>query len=204
MVTRAKAKGGRENDRANTKAPIHSKAGLKSFLERASLLAEPLLAQMGLELVYAQCPVEGDRPVLRLFIDRQPEAQGAAESVSGVSLEDCASASRAVGAILEDDPEPQPDGYVLEVSSPGLNRPLLKEADFRRFAGRLAKVKIRQDGKAATYKGLLVSAADGSLAVQCDGTSVPFVFDQVLSARLSLDDIDFKPLRRQGPELEEA
>lgn len=204
MITRAKGKSGREKSRANTKTQSHSKAGLKSFLERASLLAEPVLAQMGLELVYAQCPLEGDRPVLRLFIDRRPEANGEAALVSGVSLDDCASASRAVGAILEEDSEPQPDGYVLEVSSPGLNRPLLKEADFRRFAGRLAKVKLRLDGKAATFKGLLVSAADGSLAVQCDGTLVPFTFDQVLSARLSLDDIDFKPLRQAGPGPEEA
>ena len=99
-------------------------------------------------------------------------------------------------AILEADDQAQPDGYVLEVSSPGLNRPLLKESDYRRFVGRLAKIKLRREGKASVIKGCLATMEDGSLALKVEGELIPFAFDEVISARLSLDDIDFTPKSR--------
>lgn len=169
--------------------PAPSKALLKDFKDRAAVLVEPALNALGLELVLAQCPMDGGRPVLRLFIDRLP-VEGESDSTgSKISLDDCAAASQVVDAVLEDDKGEQPDGYVLEVSSPGLNRPLVKETDFRRFSGRVAKLKLRLDDKAAVYKGHLRENSDGSLAIETAEALIPFVFDQVLSARLSLDDI---------------
>lgn len=191
MVTKKHGSGGPSKDKSRgAAAPVPSKARLKEFKDRASLLAEPVLAALGLELVLAQCPMEGGRPVLRLFIDRLPiEGEEGDLRGSRISLDDCAAASRTVDAILEEDNGDQPDGYVLEVSSPGLNRPLVKEADFRRFQGRLAKVKLRLEDKTAVCKGRLSMSPDGSLALETAEALLPFTFEQVLSARLSLDNI---------------
>lgn len=188
-MTVKKGPAGAKAGRARESGPQPSKVKLKAFLDRAVVLAEPALAALGLELVYAQCPLEGGRPVLRLFIDRLG-AEGAESPASGIGLDDCAAASRAVDAVLEaDDQGDQPDGYVLEVSSPGLNRPLLKESDYRRFQGRLVKIKLRIDGRAAVFKGRLARTEDGGLALETPEGFQPFAFEQVLSARLSLDEV---------------
>ncbi|MDL2259648.1 ribosome maturation factor RimP [Deltaproteobacteria bacterium OttesenSCG-928-K17] len=179
-------------------APPPPKALLRSFTDRATELAGPVLDALGLELVLAQCHIDGGRPVLRLFIDHAASESGldvppAAEGPgSGVTLDDCAAASRALDAALEEDGEngaPQPDGYVLEVSSPGLDRPLVKEADFNRFQGRRIKLKLRVDGKNSSVSGRLTKTEGGALALEtAEGLRV-FEYGQVTSARLSLDDI---------------
>ena len=118
--------------RKTGRAPV-SRTALKDFLDRVTLLAETALAGLGLELVRAAALLAGGRPVIRLFIDRRAGAGGD----SSVSLDDCAAASRALDEALEADGGYQPDGYFLEVSSPCLDRPLLKAEDCRRFQGRL-------------------------------------------------------------------
>ena len=164
------------------------KAELKVFLARAMELAGPALAPLGLELVVAQCPMDGGRPVLRLFIDRVAEEGGLASSVT---LDDCAAASRAMDAVLEGDDREPPEGYVLEVSSPGLDRPLVKPADYPRFAGRLVKLKMRRDGQNSVHKGRLAVGGDGGLALDTADGRIEFSFDEVTSCRLSLDEVEF-------------
>ena len=93
-------------------------------------LAEALVASEGMELVDLEYRREGRRWMLRLFIDKD----------GGVTLDDCASISRELGDLL-DVKDVIPQAYVLEVSSPGLNRRLRKKEDFSRFAGQ--KVKLR-------------------------------------------------------------
>lgn len=105
--------------------------------EQVQELAESLVGSEGMELVDLEYRREGRRWVLRLFIDKD----------GGVTLDDCAYISRELGDLL-DVKETIPQAYVLEVSSPGLNRRLRKKADFSRFAG--SKVKLR-----------LASAMDG-------------------------------------------
>jgi ribosome maturation factor RimP len=100
-------------------------------------LAESLVTSEGMELVDLEYRREGRRWVLRLFIDRE----------GGVTVDDCAYISRQLGDLLEVKGL-IPQAYVLEVSSPGLNRRLRKKEDFSRFAGR--KIQLR-----------LVSAIDG-------------------------------------------
>jgi len=93
--------------------------------------AGPLLADMGMELVEVEFRRESGGWVLRLYIDRD----------GGVSVEDCAQVSREVSVFL--DVEDMIDhAYNLEVSSPGLERPLRKAEDFARFAGRRVRVKM--------------------------------------------------------------
>ena len=159
-------------------APV-GKGDLKAFLARAVILAKPILAGMGLELVLAKAPLASGRPVLRLFIDRLgPE---------GVSLDDCAAVSRALEGVLEAEGGPEPEGYVLEVSSPGLDRPLLKPEDCRRFQGRLARLKLRRSEGQRVFRGHLASSETGELALLTESGLLPFAWEEVVSGRLILE-----------------
>jgi len=93
-------------------------------------LAETLVVSEGMELVDLEYRRQGPRWVLRLFIDKE----------GGVTIDDCANISKELGDLL-DVKDIIPQAYVLEVSSPGLNRPLRKKEDFSRFVGR--KVQLR-------------------------------------------------------------
>jgi ribosome maturation factor RimP len=102
----------------------------RDVLSRVETLVQPILDDCGYELVDLQYKSEGSRMALRLLIDKP----------GGITLDDCVSVSREVGAILEIE-DPIRGAYRLEVSSPGLDRPLRKRADFERFAGSKAKLK---------------------------------------------------------------
>lgn len=157
-----------------------SKAALKVFLARVTTLAEPVLAGMGLELVLGRSSLTGGRPVIRLFIDRPGPA--------AVSLDDCASVSRALEAALEAEEPTAPDGYVLEISSPGLDRPLLKPEDCLRFQGRPARLKIRRGGTIGVYRGRLTSGEAGGPALQTETGRFDFDWSEVVSGRLTFDE----------------
>jgi len=168
-----------KNKGCSGRRPV-SKAALKVFLARAAALAEPILAGLGLELVMARSPLVGGRPVVRLFIDRP--------GPTAVSLNDCASVSRALEAALEAEEDAAPDGYVLEISSPGLDRPLLKPEDCLRFRGRLARLKIRRGGILGVYRGRLASGETGGLALETETGRLDFDWSEVVSGRLALDE----------------
>jgi len=103
---------------------------MSSVLEQQiSSLVEPLVREKGLELVDVEYKKEGAHWYLRLYIDKD----------GGVDMDDCSEVSHAVSEML-DQKNPIPQAYMLEVSSPGLERPLLKEEDFIRFRGRLVTV----------------------------------------------------------------
>ncbi len=95
--------------------------------------AKPLVSSLGMELVEIEFKREGRTMVLRLYIDRE----------GGVSLDDCAAVSRELSAVLDVE-ETVPGKYTLEVSSPGLNRPLKTLEDYQRYTGRLIKIKTRE------------------------------------------------------------
>jgi ribosome maturation factor RimP len=102
----------------------------KQIRQQLEQLAEALVASEGMELVDLEYRRQGRRWMLRLFIDKD----------DGVTLDDCANISRELGDLL-DVKNVIPEAYVLEVSSPGLNRRLRKKEDFSRFAGQ--KVRLR-------------------------------------------------------------
>ena len=86
---------------------------------------------MGMELVEVEFKKEQGQWILRVFIDRE----------GGIRLQDCSQVSREIGPVLDaEDPVVHP--FTLEVSSPGLQRPLKKPADFERFRGKLARIKL--------------------------------------------------------------
>jgi ribosome maturation factor RimP len=98
--------------------------------EQVEALARPITLSLGLELVEVEYKREGRQMVLRLYIDKP----------GGVSLDDCADVSREIAAVLEVD-DVIPGRYTLEVSSPGLNRPLKTRSHYEAYAGRLVKIK---------------------------------------------------------------
>lgn len=110
----------------------------KEVQRRVEDIADSLLKDDGLELVDLEYRREGRRWVLRLFIDKE----------GGVTVEDCATVSRELGDIL-DAKDAIPEAYVLEVSSPGLNRRVRKREDFSRFVGRKVEVRLTalRDGR---------------------------------------------------------
>jgi ribosome maturation factor RimP len=109
-------------------------------LDHIRAIAERVAASRGLEIWDIQSRREAHGHVVRVFIDRPGPAATAEESVS---IEDCEQVNREMSTILDvEDPLPFP--YTLEVSSPGLDRPLRDANDYRRFAGRWAKVVVSE------------------------------------------------------------
>lgn len=132
-------------------------------------MASRIAASYGLEVFDVQFRREGQGMVLRVQLDRPGPAATPEDSVS---VEDCAAVSRDLSAALDVD-DVVPTAYTLEVSSPGLDRPLRRADDYRRFAGRRAKLVMREkiDGQ-AFFKGhlrgldgadVLIEGEDGKL-----------------------------------------
>ncbi len=123
-------------------------------------IASRVAGSYGLEIFDVQFRREGGGMVLRILIDRPGPAATAEECVS---VGDCARVSRDLSAILDVD-DVVPTAYTLEVSSPGLDRPLTRADDYRRFAGRRAKLVMRQAVDGQTYfKGRLGGLEDGEV-----------------------------------------
>ena len=109
-------------------------------LEHIRTIAARVAASRGLEIWDIQSRREAIGHVVRVFIDRPGPAATPEESVS---VEDCAEVNREMSTILDVE-DPLPFAYTLEVSSPGLDRPLRDALDYRRFCGRLAKVVVKE------------------------------------------------------------
>ena len=132
--------------------------------KQVETLILPILEEFGYELVDLQYRKEGQGMALCLFIDKP----------GGITLDDCVTVSREVEAILEIE-DPIRSAYRLEVSSPGLDRPLKKPADFARFAGRRVKVKTSRmldpDQRGHSRKifiGELLGLDDGNVRLALD------------------------------------
>ena len=132
-------------------------------IEQVRDIAGRVAASYGLELFDVQFRREASGMVLRIQIDRPGPAASADDSVS---VEDCANVSRDLSAILDVD-DVVPTAYVLEVSSPGLDRPLRKAEDYERFAGRRAKLVMREkiDGQ-GYFRGQLGGLEDGHVLIE--------------------------------------
>ena len=131
-------------------------------VERVQEIAERVAASSGLEMVEIEFLGSGTVRMLRVFLDK-PAAGNV--PLSGVTHEDCANFSREFGTILDVE-DVMPGSYTLEVSSPGLDRKLIKPADFSRFTGSRLKLTTRQPvGKNRHFEGRLESFTDGRLTV---------------------------------------
>jgi ribosome maturation factor RimP len=131
-------------------------------------LIDPICRAHGVELVDVRCLGEPAGMLIRVIIDR---AIPGAEVGSGVSLDDCTGVSRDVSTTLEVHDDLLPSGaYRLEVSSPGLERPLVKLADFERFSGREVNVRTRTPiERQRRFRGKLLRVVDQSIELDQDG-----------------------------------
>jgi len=151
--------------------------------EIAQLLG-PTVESLGLELLGVEyLPAPGGATV-RLYID-VPVADG--EAARTVTIEDCEAVSREVSAQL-DVADPISGNYTLEVSSPGLDRPLFVPSHFARFAGQQAKValKLPQDGR-RRLQGTILRVDDAVVTFDLDGTEFVVATDNIERARLVPD-----------------
>ena len=131
-------------------------------VERVREIAERVAASSGLEIVEVEFLGGGKARMLRVFLDK-PAA--GADPLAGVTHEDCANFSREFGTILDVE-DVMPGSYTLEVSSPGLDRKLIKAADFVRFTGSRMKLTTRQPvGNNRNFEGRLESFKDGRLTL---------------------------------------
>jgi ribosome maturation factor RimP len=143
--------------------------------EKLIALTEPLLGQLGYELVDLEYSPGRMRAQLRLFIDR----------TGGIGLDDCERVSREISALLDVE-DPVPTGYALEVSSPGLDRVLRTPAHFQRFVGERVRVELLnpRDGR-RRYTGRLAALNDAGIELEVDGAMVAVPFAQIGRARLA-------------------
>src|SRR6202043_3238190 len=131
-------------------------------VERVREIAERVAASSGLEIVDIEFLGGGNARMLRVFLDK-PAAGN--DPLAGVTHEDCANFSREFGTILDVE-DVMPGSYTLEVSSPGLDRKLIKAADFTRFTGTRMKLTTRQPvGNNRHFEGRLESFKDGRLTL---------------------------------------
>ena len=135
--------------------------------------AEPVLSSLGLELVDIEVVGSGRARTLRLTVDRD----------GGIDLDTLAEANRPVLDAL-DAVDALSGPYTLELSSPGLERPLRRPAEFRRFVGTTVSVKSHDAvAGARRHRGLLVEADDGGIDLDVDGEHRRFSYDAIASAR---------------------
>ena len=135
------------------------------IVQQVRSIATRVAATFGLEIYDVQFRREAGGMVLRVQLDRPGPAARAEECVS---VEDCAKVSRDLSAVLDVE-DAVPAAYILEVSSPGLDRPLRNEQDYRRFAGRRIKIVMREpvDGQ-GFFKGRLDGVVDRDVGVVTD------------------------------------
>jgi ribosome maturation factor RimP len=148
------------------------------IVERVRALAEPILADRELELVEVEFQRETQGWILRLYMDRP----------GGVTLDDCQAVSQELGDHL-DVAEIIEYPYHLEVSSPGLDRPLTRDADFVRFAGKAARIVTRDPIQGQrNFRGRLAGLMDGAVLLDlAEGRQARIPRDLITKARLEIE-----------------
>lgn len=137
-------------------------------------LVEPVIRTEGMELIEVEYRCESQGWVLRLFIDQE----------DGITVDDCARVSRVVGDLL-DVADPIVNPYHLEVSSPGLNRPLRKWEHFQRCIGSIVDVRSGTSiHNRRKFKGRLIDARPEGITVDCDGQPFDIPLTHLERARL--------------------
>lgn len=151
-------------------------------------LVEPYVKDAGFELVEVQSGREPTGWVVRLFIDK-PVGNDVGEGAEEVTVShtDCERVSRDVSAAL-DVADLIPHAYELEVSSPGLDRPLRRLSDFARFAGQEAKIRMTEgvEGR-RNFSGQLGGTEDGLVKIECDGRTYHLPIGDIAKANLVPD-----------------
>ena len=156
--------------------------------EQIRQLVEPAIEGMGYELAELECRLGHGKGLLRLFIDK----------ADGITLDDCEQVSRQVAAMLDVE-DPIPGDYNLEVSSPGLDRKLVKPEHFDRFAGCEVKVRLRRlVDQRRRLRGTLLAREGTSIQIRVDGDEVTVPMEEIEVARLVPDLTASTPAKGSG------
>jgi ribosome maturation factor RimP len=148
--------------------------------ERIVELINPAVDTLGYELVRVRLMGGSRHATLQIMAERRDRR--------AMVVDDCARLSRAISVIL-DEADPIRDEYTLEVSSPGIDRPLIKRADYERFLGHEAKIETGApiDGR-KRFEGTMIALEGDTLSVDIDGSAVSLPLDRITQARLVLTD----------------
>ena len=154
-------------------------------LEKIRDAAERVSRSVGVEVVEVEWKV-GKQRLLRVYIDRPPSP---GQSIgSGISHNDCEAVSNQLSVILDVEELVPGPGYVLEVSSPGLDRKLLKPEDFERFSGRLARVWLNERVENQKYfEGRLEGIAGSVVQMSVRDRTISFPFANIRKANLVVE-----------------
>jgi ribosome maturation factor RimP len=143
-----------------------------------------VLADLGLECLGVEFSPSQGQSTLRVYLDVLDHADG-----REVTLDDCEGASRELSALLDVE-DPIPGHYVLEVSSPGIDRPLTRLADFARWAGHEAKIELTTPdaGGRKRFRGTLLGLDGKDVLFESGGAKMTFAFRNIAEAKLVLTD----------------
>ena len=171
-----------KNDNGEPNAGIH-KHGIKGdvyiqkhadIVSKTWELAEPLCLAEGMELIHVEYQREAGGRILRLYIDKP----------GGISIDDCTTISSQLGDILDIKLETE-HPYTLEVSSPGIDRPLSKLSDFKKFMGKTAKIRTAYPiHNQKNFKGILQGLLDENIVLQIETETVCIPYQEITKARL--------------------
>jgi len=157
----------------------------------------PALAELGLECLGVEWNAGHGGGLLRVYID---SLQHEGDAANAVSVDDCEAASREISALMDVD-DPIPGHYVLEVSSPGIERPLFTAAQFARFLGHDAKVtlKLPRDGR-RRLRGKIAAVDGKRIGMEVDGVRMDIADDEIESAHLvpDWDALGYTPKLKPG------
>lgn len=156
----------------------------KAITAKLFEIIEPVAADAGYELVDLSFIREGKGWVVRVFIDH---LEGHAPQGASVGFTDCEEMSRELSAVLDVE-DPVPCAFTLEVSSPGLDRPLRTAAHFARYLGQVAKVRLHKGAEGRrNFKGTLVASEGDRFTIDVDGREYVLDVANVATARLVPD-----------------
>lgn len=153
-------------------APLH---------ERIEALLAPAAAREGLELVAVETAGATKAPVVRVLLDRE----------GGLDIDAIVAANHWISELLDAE-DPVPSAYTLEVSTPGIDRPLRKLADFERFVGSVAVVKTTPTEGRTKYTGTIVAVEGDIIVLEVDGQTFRIPLAAVAKANVK-GEVDFTP-----------
>ena len=147
--------------------------------------AQRVAGSLGLEIFDVEWKI-GKQRVLRVYIDRLPGPQNPENA--GVTHSDCEGVSEQLSVILDVEELVPGPAYTLEISSPGLDRKLMKPADYERFAGRLAKIWLNEPiEKVAFMEGRLAGIRDGVVRVMVRDKQIEIPYERIKKANLVVE-----------------
>jgi len=151
---------------------------IEELQDKVTEMIEPVINDLGIDLVDIDLKKMGAKALLRVYI----------ETDAGVNIDDCEQVSREVSAILDVE-DPIPYAYVLEVSSPGLERPLKKPADFIRFKGNMVRVVTREAlDKQTFFVGTLAEATDHEIVLHLPkDKEITITYDNISRSKLEVE-----------------